>query len=420
MKILISCYACSPYRGSEPGMGWNFISGLAKKGHELYVITEKEKWESDITNYMKEHLSEYSNVHFYFIKKKRARLLRKIWPPSYYWFYKAWQKKAFQLARTLNNEIDFDIIHQLNMVGYREPGYLWKINKPFIWGPIGGMNFSPINMLSAFDIRSILFLGGRNIVNWIQMNYYQRPKKAAKKACYVLAATSETAKTAQVLWNIKPIVIPEVGTHINKSPNKEQKETDKVDICWAGQLIVRKALDILLYAIAAMKYKSKIHLKVLGDGPCKRKYFNITKQNGLDHIVDFYGNVPLNDAHRIISESDLFCITSLSDLTSTVLLESLSAGVPVIAPEHCGFKDVITPECGFLIKVSNRKKYIMDLAQRLDEIAMNKQILSPMKEMAIKRAETYSWDKKIEKLNNLYLLSLKKVNCLYQMNNYKG
>ena len=47
LKILVSCYACSPYKGSEPGMGWNFIKGLSEF-HELHVIVEELKWKSDI------------------------------------------------------------------------------------------------------------------------------------------------------------------------------------------------------------------------------------------------------------------------------------------------------------------------------------------------------------------------------------
>ena len=47
LKILISCYACSPKRGSEPGMGWSFVNGLSKQ-HEVHVIVEKEKWKKDI------------------------------------------------------------------------------------------------------------------------------------------------------------------------------------------------------------------------------------------------------------------------------------------------------------------------------------------------------------------------------------
>jgi hypothetical protein len=38
LKLLISAYACGPNRGSEPGMGWNFVIGLGKF-HEVHVIT---------------------------------------------------------------------------------------------------------------------------------------------------------------------------------------------------------------------------------------------------------------------------------------------------------------------------------------------------------------------------------------------
>lgn len=41
MRILVNCYACSPYKGSEPGMGWNFVKGLSKY-HELFILTESK------------------------------------------------------------------------------------------------------------------------------------------------------------------------------------------------------------------------------------------------------------------------------------------------------------------------------------------------------------------------------------------
>ena len=84
-KVLVSVYACSPYRGSEPGMGWNFLKMIADD-NEVWAIVEEEKWRGDIEKYLAEHPNEMKSVHWVFIHKPRARLLRKIWPPSYYWF----------------------------------------------------------------------------------------------------------------------------------------------------------------------------------------------------------------------------------------------------------------------------------------------------------------------------------------------
>ena len=39
-KILVSAYGCEPGRGSEAGVGWNWVLQLAKE-YELYVITRE-------------------------------------------------------------------------------------------------------------------------------------------------------------------------------------------------------------------------------------------------------------------------------------------------------------------------------------------------------------------------------------------
>ena len=54
LKILVSCYACSPFRGSEPGMGWSFVKGISDF-HEVHVLVEQLKWESDIHKYIDEN-----------------------------------------------------------------------------------------------------------------------------------------------------------------------------------------------------------------------------------------------------------------------------------------------------------------------------------------------------------------------------
>lgn len=77
LKILVSAYACSPVRGSEPGMGWGFIRALAKY-HDLWVIVEQEKFQEEVEDGLETYPELKERVNFYFIPKKRHRLLRKI------------------------------------------------------------------------------------------------------------------------------------------------------------------------------------------------------------------------------------------------------------------------------------------------------------------------------------------------------
>lgn len=75
MKILVNCYACSPYKGSEPGMGWNFVKCLSRV-HELHIITEN-KFQADLDRYFQEHPEEKQYYHFYLSVKTDIKLYGK-------------------------------------------------------------------------------------------------------------------------------------------------------------------------------------------------------------------------------------------------------------------------------------------------------------------------------------------------------
>ena len=66
-KVLINAYACSLYRGSEPGMGWKFVDALSNIA-QVHVITEKGEFEEDIKRYFIEHPEKKQNLHFYFVE----------------------------------------------------------------------------------------------------------------------------------------------------------------------------------------------------------------------------------------------------------------------------------------------------------------------------------------------------------------
>jgi len=50
------------------------------------------------------------------------------------------------------------------MVGFREPGYLWQLNIPFVWGPIGGMGYFPTRFLPVVGAKGAVLLFWATIV----------------------------------------------------------------------------------------------------------------------------------------------------------------------------------------------------------------------------------------------------------------
>ena len=407
LKILVSAYACAPNKGSEPGMGWNFVTGLAKF-HELHVIVEKRKWEKPINDFIENNPGLNNSVTFYFIDKKRNKPLRKIWPPSYYWFYKKWQKEAYKLAEQLDLKENFDLIHQLNMVGYREPGYLWKIKKPFVWGPIGGLENSPWRFLPSLGFKGFIFYTGRNILNLLQRRFLSRPKKAAKREMAALiSATPNTSKLTKSIWGKDSHVICEVGfQNIQKIEFNKRKKGEPLKIVWSGLHIPRKNLPLLLKSLANVNFKFELH--ILGDGELNNSWKELAKQLKVDRSCIWYGWVDKAVANEVYNNAHVFCITSISDLTSTVILEALTFGLPIICLDHCGFSHVVNENCGIKINVSSSKKAAIDFSKALEKINEDENLRQNLSNGALIRAKDFSWESKIDKLNSIYNELLKK------------
>lgn len=399
MRILVNCYACSPYKGSEPGMGWNFIKGLSRF-HELHIITES-KFQQDLERYFIENPEEKKYYNFYFLKRERHNTLRKIYPPSYYWFYKKWQKKALKLSKELDEKYDFDIVHQLNMIGYREPGYLYKLNKPFVWGPIGGFNITPWKLLYTMGLHGCIFYLCRNIINIFQMHNSKRVKTAIESSKALISATQDDHDKILKLWNKESYIIPEVGFTALDEEVKIKPREGKLRICWSGLHIPRKSLNFLLDAVSRCRNKDNIELHIIGDGECNKKWKKLARTLDVRNIK-WYGWIDRAKALSIMKDSHLFAITSLSDATSTVLLEALSLGLPVIALNHLGFANVITDNCGIRINVDSHKQLVRDIAMAIDKLYENDDLRQNLSKGAVSRAKEFSWNKKAEDINKIY------------------
>ncbi|WP_282049065.1 glycosyltransferase [Maribacter aquivivus] len=408
LKLLISAYACGPNVGSEPGVGWNFVTFLALE-HEVHVIVEKRKWEQPINEFLNKNSHLKENLKFYFIEKKRNKKLRKLWPPSYYYFYRIWQRKALKLALKLESIENFDVVHQLTMVGYREPGYLWKINKPFVWGPIGGLVNSPWSFLPSLGLKGLLFFSSRNIINYVQRNFSQRPKKAARHInSKLISATPGDKELINQLWNRDSFLMPEIGHYQQKNFSlKIRNEGEPLKIVWSGLHIPRKNLSLLLLAAGELNIPFELH--ILGKGEMTKKWQDLALKLGVEKQCVWHGWVDNKMAINLMKNTHVLCITSISDLTSTITLEGLSYGLPIICLDHCGFSNVVTDKCGIKIPVDNPKNAASNFTRALTQFYDNEMYRQKLSEGALLRSKDFIWEQKVIDLNKIYNELLKNV-----------
>ena len=103
-----------------------------------------------------------------------------------------------------------------------------------------------------------------------------------------------------------------------------------------------------------------------------------------------------------MSRCHVFVITSVTDLTSSVLLEALSHGLPVIAPDLFGFSNVITGHCGIKIPVCSQQQFVADLAQAINAIEADEMLRQKMAEGALQRAKDFTWAQKAQTIDGIY------------------
>ena len=399
MKVLVSCYACSPYQGSEPGMGWNFVHSLAPM-HELHIITESESQE-DLQRYFSEHPEEQQHYHFYYIQHKQHDVLRRLWPPSYYWYYRLWQRKVLALAKELEAKENFDVAHALNMAGYREPGFLYKLKKPLVWGPVGGFQLSPWCLLPSLGLYGLLYYGARNIINILHMHFKATPRQMAMRANAIIAATQDNKDAICALWNRESTIIPEVGVVAGVTNTIEHRRDGRLKICWSGQHTPAKTLNLLLEALPTMRNLQSVELHVIGEGRYTNRWKRQAAKLGIDNIT-WHGWIERSDAWKIMNQCHVFCITSVADMTSSVLLEALSFGLPVISLNLFGFSNVLTDECGIKIDVRSKQQVVHDIAMAVDMLADDEALRYRMAQAAMKRSYDFTWEDKAEKISQLY------------------
>lgn len=399
MKVLVSCYACSPYKGSEPGMGWNFVHCLAPM-HELHIITES-KYKADLDRYFSEHPDEEHLYHFYFIPRQRHSILRKIWPPSYYWFYRLWQHKVLKYAKELDAKENFDVVHALNMAGYREPGFLYELGKPLVWGPVGGFQLSPWSLLPSMGVYGVLYYSLRNLINQWQMHMKRTPRLMAHKSGAIIAATQDNHDAISRLWQRESTIISEAGLTANNVAISIAKRDGKLKLCWSGQHTPAKTLNILLDALAVTRNNQNVELHVIGQGRSSRRWQKQADSLHLDNVI-WHGWVERNEAWEIMSRCHVFCITSVADLTSTVLLEALSFGLPIVTLDLFGFSNVVTNECGIKIPVQSKRQVVCDMASAVDRIVEDESLRMRMAQAALTRAQDFTWEEKAKQISQLY------------------
>lgn len=405
LTILINAYACSSNWGSEPGMAWNWITNIAKYC-KCYVITEGE-WRNEIENALNTHpLRE--NIIFYYnpVSEKVRKMCWNQGDWRFYFYYRQWQKKTLKIAEQICREHKIDVIHHLNMVGFREPGLLWKIKGPhYVWGPIGGMDNIPIAYLENSGIKRNLFCRLKNLINTLQYTYQPNLRKAINRADALIAAVKGVQIVLAKKYKRDSILINETACHINDMHpvRKAVMGKQRLDLMWVGRFIYTKRLDLALKTIARVK-DLDICLHICGTGNDEQvaEYKRLSNELQIEDKCIWYGKVEHFKIQKMMADADLFFFTSVMEATSTVILEAISSCLPILCFDTCGFGPLVTDDIGRKVAISTPEQSISDFEKQIRLLYANRNLLNIMSEKELAYREQLSWDIKAKMIVDIY------------------
>jgi glycosyltransferase involved in cell wall biosynthesis len=385
-------------------MAWNWIVNLAQYCN-LYVITEGEY--KDLIEDAVQKLPQRDNIHFYYnpVPEKVRQMCWNQGDWRFYYYYRKWQKSTYRLALKIIDEHKIDVVHQLNMIGFREPGYLWKIEAiPFVWGPIGGMELMPVNYLQGASLKMKVVTYLKNLFNICQYKYSRRVGKAIRRADALVAAVKGVQDKIICYYGCEVALINETGCYPKQSIHGMKPEKDSFDVLWVGKFDFRKQLGLALQTIAQIKHLNGLQFHIAGTGSDREVgyYKAMADRLGISNICRWHGVVPNADVQAMMRESDLLLFTSIMEGTSHAVLEAISNDLPVLCFDAYGQSVAVNNSVGIKIPISSTKQSIQDFSREIFRLYSDRGLLQSMSQACKQRQDELSWDSKARKMVAIY------------------
>ena len=174
----------------------------------------------------------------------------------------------------------------------------------------------------------------------------------------------------------------------------------KVNILFLGRLEKRKGLRYLLSSFCDLKWKfPQIRLIIVGTGEMDSEAQRILGERNPDDVLHV-GIATHEQKLRYLQTADIFCSPATGQESfGIVLLEAMSASIPIVASRIDGYESLLGEEEAFLFSAGNS----IELSEKLSILIANKQMRNQMGSHGRKKSELFDWGVVSEKILNYYL-----------------
>lgn len=333
MKILITSasYVFSDYLpGGENRVSYEIVKELDRRGHRILLFSPK----IDLKTFLKN--TELIEVGGYRFSQDDYLSYRLNW-----WRYNL---KSYKVAKKLLRKEKIDIIHHIRPAYSGRFSLAGTLGKPFIYGPITP-TWSKIPLdeaLSKVERKKRPILGAitRAFTLFEKFTISHLWKKTLKDSSAILIQMEKLKESIphEFLSKVKVVGLG-VDTDFFRPPDEP---FDGNAILFLANLYRRKGLEDLLKAMPIVLSRiPDTRLIVVGDGPDRDFFVELTKNLGLEEKVDFEGSVPHYETVKYYKSANIYCLPSYGEPAANTILEAMSCGLPIVATKSGGVPDIV-------------------------------------------------------------------------------
>ncbi len=360
MKIAIftNNYLPNPYGVS--GSIESFRQELERLGHTVYVFAPNFKGYVDENK----RVFRYPAID---LKFKNIRFPIAI-PNSY------------QIGRLLE-KLEIDIIHAQhpNLLGWEARHWAKRKKVPlvFTWHTLYDQyaHFAPI--IPRF---------------WAAWWAISNAKKYANKADQVIVPTVSVQKIIRT-WGVSNENLVVIPTGISEKQFENPRGLDirqKYAVSEAEILLVvitrftkEKNSQFLFEAVVKVLEKNK-RVKFLagGDGDLLEKLKDLAAKNNVSQQVIFAGFVPNEIKKDYYAAGDIFVFASKSETQGMIISEAMYGGLPVVAVDGPGVRDMVTNQVTGLLVRENQAEFVKAIERLVDDEVLRKKFAENARKIA--------------------------------------
>jgi glycosyltransferase involved in cell wall biosynthesis len=159
-----------------------------------------------------------------------------------------------------------------------------------------------------------------------------------------------------------------------------QEETILISV---GRLAKEKNWRTLLAAVAqVLANHNDVRLVLIGEGEDRAGLEAYVQELGIATHVEFTGGLPFVDIPQYLSAADLFCFASVTETQGLVTMEALAAGLPVVAVNGSGTRDVVEYEQQGLLTDNDSQALAQAIQRVIDDQALKQRFAQAATEKA--------------------------------------